>query len=128
MVNDFTVQELMSEAHRLSKELSQVTIDTYNAANELAEATSAFEKADARAWVEVRAELGARDGHGEKRLSRDYEAACRERVQEQRDRLVAAEQRQKALDNAARNLRQQLSAVQSAAAALRDEMRLAGAA
>ena len=127
-MSDFTVQELMAEAHRLSKELSDVTERTYEIASELANATVEFEAADARAWVEVRAELGARDGHGEKRLSRDYEAACRERVQEQRDRLVAAEQRQKALDNAARNLRQQLSAVQSAAAALRDEMRLAGAA
>ena len=125
---DFTVQELMAEASRLSRELSQVTDRTYQAATELAEATAAYEKADARAWVEVRAELGVRDEYGEKRLSRDYQAACQRKVEVQRDRLVSAEQRQKALDNAARNLRQQLSAVQSAAAALRDEMRLAGAA
>ena len=127
-MSDFTVQELMAEAHRLSRELSQVTEQTYEVANEIAAATSAFERADARAWIDVRAELGTRDERGEKRLSRDYEDACRERVGDERDRLVAAQQRQKALDNAARNLRQQLSAVQSAAAALRDEMRLAGAA
>ncbi len=127
-MSDFTVQELMREASRLSRELSTVTADTYKAADEIAEASVAYERADARAWIEVRAELTSRDHNGEKRLSRDYEAEVSERVAGERARLVRAEQRQKALDNAARNLRQQLSAVQSAAAALRDEMRLAGAA
>lgn len=121
-----TVQDVMREALRLSTRLEAVTDETYRVARRVAETTYALEQAQATAWLEVRDELGTRDEAGDKRLSRDYEEETALRVKVEAKAAGAAESEARALDAASRNLRSQLSACQSVAAALREEMRLAG--
>lgn len=123
---DLTLRQMMAEVLRMSTRLEAVTDEIYRVAKRLAEATHEFEQAEAEAWLKVRAELGARDEAGEKRLARDYEAQVTLRVAEQARAVGAAKAEDGALDAAAKNLRGQLSACQSVGAALREEMRLAG--
>ena len=125
-MSDQTVHDVMREALRLSTRLEAVTDETYRVARRLAEAAHEHEQATAVAWAKVRDELGVRDESGEKRLSRDYEEEVRVRVRDTAKTVGALKSEDHALDAASRNLRSQLSACQSVAAALREEMRLAG--
>ena len=123
-----TVQDVMREALRLSTRLEAVTDETYRVARKLSEASHQHEQAVAVEWAKVRADLGVRDDQGEKRLLRDYEEEVELRTAATAKTVGALKAEDHALDAASRNLRAQLSACQSVAAALREEMRLAGAA
>ena len=125
-MSDQTVQELMREALRLSTRLEAVTDETYRVARKLAEATHAHEQATAVTWAMVRDELSDEPGPGGKWLSRDYEETVTKRTKDTGKTVGALKAEAHALDGASRNLRSQLSACQSVAAALREEMRLAG--
>ena len=125
-MSEQTVQDVMREALRLSTRLEAVTDETYRVARKLADATYEHEQATAVAWETVRSELGTRDDDGEKRLLRDYEAEVTKRTKATGKTVGALKSEAHALDSASRNLRSQLSACQSVAAALREEMRLAG--
>jgi hypothetical protein len=125
-MSDQTVHDVMKEALRLSTRLEAVTDETYRVARKLAEASHEHEQATAITWQAVRFEMGPRDDHGEKRLSRDYEEEVRARTADTAKTVGALKSEDHALDAASRNLRSQLSACQSVAAALREEMRLAG--
>ena len=125
-MSDQTVHDLMREALRLSARLEAVTDETYRVARKLAEASHEHEQDVAVTWDKVRFEMGSRDEGGEKRLSRDYEEEVTARTAATSKKVGALKSEAHALDAASRNLRSQLSACQSVAAALREEMRLAG--
>jgi hypothetical protein len=112
--------ELMAEALRLSTRLEAVTDETYRVARKLAEAAHTFEQAAAIAWAEVRDEMEP------KLLLKDYESEVTKRVKVEAKQVGALKAEDRALEAASRNLRSQLSACQSIASALREEMRLAG--
>ena len=120
------VHDLMREALRLSTRLEAVTEDTYRVARKLAAASHDHEQARAITWLKVRAELTNRDVEGDKRLSRDYESEVDVRTCVTAMKVAGLKAEADALDTASRNFRSQLSAAQSVAAALREEMRLAG--
>lgn len=122
-----TLFEVHAEMQRLAKRLEAATDESYRVAKRVSVASAAFEEAEAVAWIEVRKELGNVDETGAKRLARDYEAQVALRVAAVATDLFAAKAEDKALDNASRNLRQQLSAAQTVAAAMKEEMRMAGA-
>jgi len=119
-MSDQTLQDVMREALRLSTRLEAVTDETYRVARKLAEASHVFEQAYATAWAQVRSEMEP------KLLAKDYESETIVRVGEAAARVGALKAEDRALDAASRNLRAQLSACQSVASAMREEMRLAG--
>ena len=121
-----TVQDVMREALRLSTRLEAVTDETYRVARKLADATYEHEQATAVAWETVRHELSDVPPPNGKWLLRDYEAEVTKRTKATGKTVGALKSEAHALDSASRNLRSQLSAAQSVAAALREEMRLAG--
>ena len=125
-MSDQTVRDVMQEALRLSTRLEAVTNETYKVASKLAEATHEHEQATAVVWAKVRDECAGKEGPGGKWLLRDFEEEVTKRTGSTGRPLGALKAESHALDAASRNLRGQLSACQSVAAALREEMRLAG--
>lgn len=119
-MSEQTIHDVMREALRLSTRLEAVTDETYRVARKLAQAAHAFEQEYAKAWWNVRDEMEP------KLLVKDYESEAIRRVAEHAKAVGALKGEDRALDAAARNLRAQLSACQSVASALREEMRLAG--
>ena len=120
------VHDLMREALRLSTRLEAVTDETYRVARKLAEASHEHEQATAIMWATVRSEAVDEPVPGGKWLLRDYEEEVTRRTKDTGKAVGALKAEAHALDSASRNLRSQLSAAQSVAAALREEMRLAG--
>ena len=118
---DAELHELGAEVHRVAQRLEAATDRLYKASTRLGQVSYAHDLAAAKTWQTVRTELGSRDGDGDKRLSRDFDAEVLLRMHDDVERLYLAKAEHDGTKASVSSLGRQLTAAQSRFKAAREE-------